>query len=108
MKNTIATIASVAVLGLLAAPAAQATDGETLYQEVGCSACHTVDKKRMGPTYKDVAAKYKGQADAAEKLFKKVRTGGAGVWGNIPMTPNPPERVSDEELKTIIDWILSL
>ena len=108
MKNTIAAAASAALLGLLAAPAVHAADGSTLFQEVGCSACHAVDKKRMGPQFVEVAAKYKGQADAADVLFKKVRAGGAGVWGNIPMTPNPPERVSDEELHTIIEWILSL
>jgi len=108
MKKMIVKMLPLAVVGLLATPAVQAADGATLFQEVGCAACHQVDKKRMGPMYKDVAAKYKGQADAEEHLFKKVRDGGAGVWGQIPMPPNPADRVSDEELHTIIKWILTL
>jgi len=108
MKKIISAVIPVAFVGLMAMPAAHASDGATLYTEVGCSACHQVDKKRMGPMFTEVAAKYKGQEGAEEMLFKKVRAGGAGVWGNIPMTPNPPERVSDEELHTIIKWILSL
>jgi len=108
MKGMMIKLVPVALIGALAAPAALASDGETLYQEVGCSACHQVAQKRMGPTYKDVAAKYKGQADAADVLFKKVRNGGAGVWGTVPMPPHPADRVSDEELHTIIGWILTL
>ncbi|QID19109.1 c-type cytochrome [Nitrogeniibacter mangrovi] len=108
MKKTMLKLAPLALVGLLAAPASHAADGATLYQEVGCSACHAVDQKRMGPMYKEVAAKYKGQADAEAHLFKKVREGGAGVWGQIPMPPNPESRVTDEELHTIIKWILSL
>jgi len=108
MKKIISKMIPLAFVGMMAVPAAQAADGATLFTEVGCAACHQVDKKRMGPTFKDVAAKYKGQEGAEDMLFKKVRAGGAGNWGNIPMTPNPPDRVSDEELHTIIKWILSL
>jgi cytochrome c len=108
MKGMLIRLAPIALIGLLAAPASQASDGETLYQEVGCSACHQVEAKRMGPNYKAVSAKYKGQAGAADALFKKVREGGAGVWGNIPMPPHPADRVSDEELHTIVSWILTL
>ncbi len=108
MKKTMAILAPLALAGFMAAPPTYAADGATLFQEVGCSACHQVDKKRMGPMFKDVAAKYKGQADAEEMLFKKVRAGGKGAWGAIPMPPNPPDRVSDEELHSIIKWVLSL
>jgi cytochrome c len=108
MRNVSKKLAPLALAGLLASPLALAADGEALYQEVGCAACHHVEQKRMGPSYKDVAAKYKGQADAAEVLFKKVREGGAGVWGSVPMMAHPPERVSDEELTTIVSWILTL
>jgi len=108
MKGMLIRLAPIALVSLLASPASQASDGETLYQEVGCSACHQVEAKRMGPNYKDVSAKYKGQAGAADALFKKVREGGAGVWGNIPMPPHPVDRVSDEELHTIVNWILTL
>jgi cytochrome c len=75
-------------------------------QKAGCTACHTVDKKLVGPAYKDVAAKYKGQGDAAAKLAEKVRKGGVGVWGPIPMPPNPVEKINDADLKTVIAWIL--
>ena len=107
MKKQLARLAPLTLLGLLAMPLAQAEDAETIYKETGCAACHAVDQKRMGPAYKDVAAKYKGQADAPEVLFKKVRSGGAGVWGTVPMPANPPERITDDELKTVIKWILS-
>jgi len=107
MKNRIAALAAIALPWLAIAPLAHANDGETLYGEVGCSACHAVDQKRLGPSFMDVAAKYKGQADAPDKLFKKVRSGGSGVWGTAQMPAHPPERVTDEELHTLIAWVLS-
>jgi cytochrome c len=107
MKTRIALLASLSILGLSAAPLAHATDAEEIYKTSGCAACHTVDKKRMGPMYKDVAAKYKGQADAADVLFKKIRAGGSGAWGTIPMPPQTADRISDADLKTVVTWILS-
>lgn len=82
---------------------------EAIASKAGCLACHTVDKKVVGPSYKDVAAKYKGQADAAAKLAEKVRKGGVGNWGPppIPMPPNPVDKISDADLKTVIQWILN-
>ncbi len=71
----------------------------------GCTACHAVDHKVVGPAFKDVAAKYKGQ-DVEEKLAQKVRNGGAGVWGQVPMTPNP--QVPDPDLHAVVKYILSL
>ncbi|MBI3716145.1 MAG: c-type cytochrome [Betaproteobacteria bacterium] len=71
-----------------------------------CNACHDADMKMLGPAYKDVAAKYRSDKDALEKLAAKVRKGGGGIWGEVPMPANPG--VKDEELKTILTWVLSL
>lgn len=79
---------------------------EALAQKSGCIACHNVEKKVIGPAYKEVAAKYKADKDAATKLADKVKKGGAGVWGQVPMPPN--SQVSDADIKTIVAWILSL
>ena len=80
--------------------------GQALMQKDGCGACHAVDKKIVGPAYQDVAAKYKGDAGALAKLSQKVKTGGAGVWGPVPMPPNP--QVADADIKTLVSWILTL
>jgi cytochrome c5 len=80
--------------------------GEALMQKDGCAACHAVDKKIVGPSYQDVAAKYRGDAGALVKLVQKVKAGGAGVWGQIPMPPNP--KVPDDDVKALVSWILSL
>jgi len=69
-----------------------------------CMGCHAMDKKVVGPSYKDIAAKYKGQPDAVDKLAKKVKAGGGGVWGAVPMPAN--SRISDADAKTIVQWIL--
>ena len=92
--------------GLLFGSQAMANDGLALAQKNSCLACHQVDKKVVGPAYKDVAAKYKGDKTAEAKLVKKVKEGGKGVWGEIPMPPN--SQVSDADIKTIVHWILSL
>ncbi len=89
--------------GLLVATQANAADPATLARDKGCLACHSVDKKIVGPAYKDVAAKYKGQ-DVVAKLVKKVKNGGKGVWGEIPMPPNAA--VSEDDIKTIVEWVL--
>lgn len=86
---------------------AQAATGEEIMTKSGCMACHTKDKKLVGPALKDVAAKYKGQ-DVVAKLLAKVRAGGSGVYGPIPMAPNPPEKISDADLKTAVTWVLKL
>ena len=80
--------------------------GEALMQKDGCAACHGVDKKIVGPAYQDVAAKYKGDAGAPAKLVQKVKAGGSGVWGQIPMPPNP--KVPDDYIKALVSWILAL
>jgi cytochrome c len=71
-----------------------------------CMACHAVDKKVVGPAYKEVAAKYAGQKDAVDKLAAKIMKGGSGVWGPVPMPANP--QVKDAEAKKLAAWVLSL
>ncbi|HTG97051.1 MAG TPA: c-type cytochrome [Burkholderiales bacterium] len=96
-------VMALALAGAGFATAAQAD--EALAKKHNCLACHTVDKKVVGPAYKDIAAKYKGQ-NVAAKLQDKVKKGGQGVWGPIPMPPNPA--VPDADIKTLVDWILKL
>ena len=76
-----------------------------LAQKKTCMACHALDKKLVGPAYKDVAAKYAGQKDAVAKLAEKIQKGGTGVWGQIPMPANP--QVSADEAKTLAAWVLT-
>jgi cytochrome c len=99
-------IVTAAVLGLLASSAAFADAGADLAKAKNCLACHAVDKKVVGPAYKDVAAKYKGDSGAEAKLIEKVKKGGSGVWGPIPMPPNSPQ-VSDADIKQLVEWVLS-
>jgi cytochrome c len=80
--------------------------GQAMMQKDGCAACHAVDKKVLGPSYQDVAAKYKGDAAALAKLTQKVKTGGVGVWGQIPMPPNA--QLPDADIKALVSWILTL
>ena len=94
----------IAAIGIAAAaPAFAQAD---LAQKKNCLACHAVDQKLIGPAYKDVAAKYKGQKDMAAKLAEKIQKGGSGVWGQIPMPANP--QVNPEEAKALVAWVLSL
>ena len=71
-----------------------------------CMACHAVDKKLVGPSYKDVAKKYAGQKDAVDKLATKITKGGSGAWGAIPRPANP--QVNDADAKKLAGWVLSL
>jgi len=98
-KLVIATIVAAA-----ASPAAFANPA--LAEKKNCLACHQADKKLVGPSYKDVAAKYSGQKDAAAKLAEKIQKGGTGVWGQIPMPANP--QVNADEAKTLASWILTV
>lgn len=97
------TLSFVAIT--LAIAAAPAYANPQLAQQKNCLACHAVDKKLVGPSYKDVAAKYAGQKDAVNKLTQKVLQGGAGVWGAVPMPANP--QVTEAEAKQLVQWILS-
>jgi len=76
-----------------------------LLAKYNCQACHSVDKKIVGPSYKEVAAKYAGDSGAAAKLEQKVKNGGSGAWGAIPM---PPNNIPDADLKTLVVYILAL
>lgn len=106
MKNLL-PIAAVALTACFMTTGARASDPEAM-KKAGCLACHSDDKKLVGPAYKEVAKKYKGQADAPAKLFDKVRKGGSGVWGPVPMSPNPADKISDADLKGAIEYILNL
>ena len=98
---------SLALAALAAAcAAAPAWADEALAQKSGCLACHAVDKKVVGPAFKEVANKYRGDKTAEAKLEKKVKEGGSGVWGQVPMPPNT--QVSDADIKALVKWILSL
>ncbi len=101
MKAILVAAAAVAALASNAALA-----NEQLAKEKNCLACHAVDNKLVGPSYKDVAAKYKGDKSAEAKLATKIMKGGGGVWGPMPMPANP--QVNDAEAKALAKWVLSL
>jgi cytochrome c len=90
--------------GLLAS-AGNALASEALAKKYNCFTCHAIDKKVIGPSYQEVAAKYKGDPGAEAKLVAKVKNGGAGTWGQIPMPPNAS--VPDADIKALVKWVLS-
>ena len=92
------------LLGLGAAPAARAS--AEIAAKAGCSACHAAKSKLIGPSFHDVAVKYKGRADAPALLSAQVRKGSVGVWGKLPMPASDAAKISDADLKTVIGWIL--
>lgn len=97
-----------ALFALIAATAvaAPALADQALATAKNCMACHAVDKKLVGPAYKDVAAKYAGQKDAVDKLAAKIIKGGSGVWGPVPMPANA--QVNEAEAKKLAAWVLTL
>ncbi|NHC06815.1 c-type cytochrome [Azonexus fungiphilus] len=97
-----AYIAIMAAAGIVMTGQAQAD--EALAKAKNCMTCHAVDKKLVGPAYKDVAAKYKGDKAAVATLAAKIKAGGKGVWGAIPM---PPNNVTEDEAKKLATWVLS-
>jgi cytochrome c len=99
----VAALAAALGATLTAAPALA---NQQLAQSKNCMACHAADKKLVGPSYKDVAAKYAGQKDAVDKLAQKVIKGGSGVWGPVPMPANA--QVSEAEAKQLVQWILTV
>ena len=105
-KSLMVIVAAVAVVFAGGASAAvDAAKAKALAQSKNCLACHAVDKKLVGPAYVEIAKKYKGNKDAEAMLIKKVINGGGGVWGTIPMPPNP---VKEDEAKVLVEWVLSL
>ncbi len=105
MKSVVIALAAAGALAL-GVEARAADAGEALAKSSGCLACHTVEKKLVGPSYKDIANKYRNDKGAAATLAQKVKSGGKGVWGDIPMAPNA--HVKDADIKTVVAWILSL
>lgn len=99
------TLSLMTGLALALASAGAWAGVEDAMTKAGCMACHSQEKKLVGPAYKDVAAKYKGQ-DATAKLMEKVRKGGSGVWGPIPMPPSGPDKIDDAMLKAAIESIV--
>lgn len=104
MMIAVATAVGI-LLGSTANAAVDAAKAKQLAQKFNCLACHAEDKKLVGPAYKEVAKKYKGDSGAEAKLIGKVKAGGSGVWGAIPM---PPNNVPDADIKTLVEWVLSL
>lgn len=110
MKIRIAAFSVAGALVLMSTGANAAIDDKKateIMAKAGCSACHTIDKKLVGPSYKEVAKKHKGAKDAVAMLAKKVREGGTGAYGQIPMPPNPKDKISDDDLKSMVEWVLS-
>ena len=104
-----AGVAGAMLVGLLGASssafAADGSDGAAIARSNACMGCHAVDRKLVGPSFKDIAAKYKGDAGAQAKLEKKVRDGGAGVWGAIPMPSHPGMSAGD--IRDVVAWVLA-
>lgn len=100
MKRLLLTLATALTV------AVPALADQALATAKNCMACHAVDKKLVGPSYKDVAAKYQGDASAVDKLSVKVIKGGSGVWGPIPMPANP--QVNEADAKKLVTWILGM
>lgn len=102
-KFAVAALVSACGMLMIGGPAVASAE---LAKQKNCLACHAVDKKLVGPAYKDIAAKYKADKNAVPMLVKKVREGGVGVWGQIPMPANP--QVNEQEAQTLVKWVLSM
>lgn len=104
MKSIFISMAVAA--GLMVAGSAMAADMPAVAKKNNCTACHAIEKKVVGPAWKDVAAKYKGDAGAVAHLTTKIKKGGSGVWGKMPMPASP--KASDADIKELISFILAL
>jgi cytochrome c len=102
--HSLTIVAAAGTLLVMPGVGAAADEAAPLAAKYNCTACHSADKKIVGPSYKEVAAKYAGDSGASAKLQQKVKNGGSGVWGAIPM---PPNNVPDADLKALVDWILA-
>ncbi|WP_395061124.1 c-type cytochrome [Paraburkholderia silvatlantica] len=98
-------VAAGALIGFALPAFAAVPDGLKVAQANACMGCHAVDRKLVGPSFKDVAAKYKGDGAAEARLEKKVRDGGAGVWGAIPMPSHPAMSAAD--IHSVVGWVLA-
>lgn len=106
MKSII--VSMVAAAGLMVAGTAMATDMPELAKKNGCVACHAIDKKVVGPSWQDVANKYKGDKEAPAKLLVKVSKGGSGNWGTVPMIANDPTGAKQADMKELVAFVLGL
>jgi cytochrome c len=97
---------AVAFAGLATMPAANAQDGVDLAKRDGCTVCHSTDAKMVGPPFKAVAEKYKGDPAAIDKLVSSIRKGSQGKWGSVPMPPNTS--VNDEQAQALARWVMAL
>ena len=104
MRSTI--VSMIAAAGLMVAGSAFAADMPDLAKKNNCTACHAIDKKVVGPSWTDISKKYKGDAGAKAKLVAKVIKGGGGVWGPMPMPPNP--KLSEADAATLADFVMGL
>ena len=110
MKTLLIALSTASLMALVPAVAHAAIDdakAEEIMKKAGCGICHSVDKKLVGPAYKEVAAKRKAEPGAAAALEKTVRDGSKGVYGPIPMPPNLEAKISNAEIHEMIEWILS-
>jgi len=105
MQMLIAAAAAAAATVALPAHALDAAAAKTLATQSACMACHAVDRKLVGPAFKDVAAKHKGQADALDKVAARIKSGGSGMYGPVPMPPQPA--LKDDQLKLLAAWVLA-
>jgi len=108
MKRTLSVIAGALLLAGNSggATAADAAKAEVLAKQHNCLQCHSADKKIIGPSYKEVAAKYKGKPDASAVLAKSIKGGAKGSWGPVPMPAN--DKVPDGDIGILVNWILSM
>ena len=107
MRIFVTLIAAAAAVTFAAGThAADAKAAEARAKSSGCLACHTMDKKLVGPSYKEIAERYRNDKKAEASLAQKVKAGGKGAWGDIPMPPNA--HVKDADIKTMVQWILSI
>lgn len=98
-------VLAVAVAALLAPAPASAS--AALSKKAGCSVCHQLDNKGIGPSYQQIAARYRGDARAAARMAERVRQGSKDIWGKVPMQPVPAAKISDADLESVVDWILA-
>ena len=105
MKFKHIVLAASAVLAASGACAMDAAAAKALASKSACLACHAADKKLVGPAYKDVAAKHQGQADAVAKVAARIKSGGSGIYGPVPMPAQP--NLKDDELKLLAEWVLA-
>lgn len=98
LRAAVLAAAAMATLPTAASP--------QLATKAGCAVCHVADKPLLGPSWKDIATRYKGQSQAAALMAERVRKGSVNVWGKVPMPPTPTDKLSDAELKTLVSWVL--